>query len=310
MKTRKLVLIIADVLLLAVCILQLVFGTRDTTKHFTLKDQPDSLEIVTPGETISLYKEGDDWFIGSQKYPASLSMVDSYIDAISNIRALDKVGSTSSEAVADRYELVEGKKTLVTAKLGDKVLRTLEIGKTAVSSSQCYATIDGGKDIYLLSGGINDTFDTSVAAARTTIVLNLESSDITNVSVTDHEAGKTWAVSRMGTGSDLAWNVSGDGAGDGYELDTGAAANWINSFASLSTRDWYLDDDVVEGTKVVSAKITCAFKDISVDFYAIPKKNQQDLQQYFGTCSETPYRFKVNEKSVQQYRKTLEEMAK
>ena len=223
MKTRKLVLIIADVILLAVCILQLALGARDTTKYFTLKDKPDSLEIVTPGETISLYKEGDDWFIGSQKYPASLSMVDSYIDAISNIRALDKVGSTSSEAIADRYELVDGKKTIVTAKLGDKVLRTLEIGKTAVSSSQCYATIDGGKDIYLISGGINDTFDTSVAAARTTIVLNLESSDITNVSVTDYKTGKTWAVSRMGSGSDIAWNVSG--AEEGYELDSGAAAN-------------------------------------------------------------------------------------
>ena len=72
MKTRKLVLIIADLLLLAVCIFQLAFGARDTTKYFTLKDKPDSLEIVTPGETISLYKEGDDWFIGSQKYPASL----------------------------------------------------------------------------------------------------------------------------------------------------------------------------------------------------------------------------------------------
>ena len=310
MKTRKLVLIIADVLLLAVCIFQLAFGARDTTKYFTLKDKPDSLEIVTPGETISLYKEGDEWVIGQKKYPASISMVDSYIDAISNIRALDKVGSTSNEAVADRYELVEGKKTIVTAKLGDKVLRTLEIGKTAVSSSQCYATVDGGKDIYLLSGGINDTFDTSVAAARTNIVLNLESSDITKVSVTDCKAGKTWTVSRMGSGDDIVWNVSGDGAGEGYELDTGIAANWLNSFASLSTRDWYAEDEVLEGEKTLTATITCAFKDINVEFFALPKKNEQDLQQYYGTCSNTPYRFKVNESSVKQYLKTLEEMAK
>lgn len=310
MKTRKLVLIIADALLLAVCIIQLALGARDTTKYFTLKDKPDSLEIVTPGETISLYKEGDDWFIGQKKYPASISMVDSYIDAISNIRALDKVGSTASEAVADRYELVDGKKTIVTAKLGDKVLRTLEIGKTAVSSSQCYATVDGGKDIYLLSGGINDTFDTSVAAARTTIVLNLESSDITKVSMTDCKTEKTWAVSRMGSGDDLAWNVSGDGAGEGYELDSGIAANWLNSFASLSTRDWYPEDEVLEGEKTLSAVITCAFKDITVEFFALPKKNVEDLQQYYGRCSETPYRFKVNESTVKQYLKTLEEMAK
>lgn len=310
MKTRKLVLIIADVLLLAVCIVQFALSARDTTKYFTFKDEPDSMEIVTPGETISLVKEGDNWVIGDKKYPANISVIDGYVSAIKNIRALDKVGSTSSDAVAERYELVDGKKTIVTAKLGDKVLRTLEIGKTAVSSSQCYATVDGGKDIYLISGGINDTFDTSVAAARTTIVLDLESSDITNVSVTDEAAGKTWAVSRMGSGDDLAWNVSGDGSEEGYELDSGKAANWLNSFASLSTRDWYLDDAVLEGTKAVSAKITCAYKDITVEFYALPKVNENDLQQYYGTCSETPYRFKVNESTVKQYLKTLEELAK
>ena len=310
MKTRKLVLIIADVLLLAVCIIQFAVSARDTTKYFTFKDEPDSMEIVTPGETISLVKEGEDWFIGDKKYPANISVIDGYLDAIKNIRALDKVGSTSSDAVAERYELVDGKKTIVTAKLGDKVLRTLEIGKTAVSSSQCYATVDGGKDIYLLSGGINDTFDTSVAAARTTIVLNLEAPDITNVTITDYKTDKTWSVSRMGDGEDLAWNVSGDGATEGYELDTIDAANWLNSFASLSTRDWYLDDAVLEGTKTVSAKITCAYKDITVEFYALPKVNENDLQQYYGTCSETPYRFKVNENTVKQYLKTLEALSK
>ena len=308
MKTRKLVLIIADVVLLAVCLIQFAVSARDTTKYFSFKDDPDSIEIITPAEKISLTKEGEDWVIGEKKYPASLAMVDSYINGIKSIRALDKVGSISSGNNAEKYELTDGKKITVTAKLGDKVLRTVEIGKTAVSSSQCYATIDGGKDIYLVSGGINDTFDTSVAAARTTIVLSLESSDITNVSMTDYAADKTWSVSRMGTGDDLAWNVSG--AEEGYELDTGAAANWLNSFASLSTRDWYDEGAVLEGTKTVSAKITHAFKDITVEFYALPKANPNDLQQYYGTCSETPYRFKVNESTVKQYLKTLDELAK
>ena len=310
MKTRKLVLIIADVLLLAAGILQLILGARDTTKYFTLKDQPDFIEIVTPAETISLYKEGDDWVIGDKKYPASLSMVDSYINAISNIRALDKVGSTSNAAIEDRYELVDGKKTIVTAKLGDKVLRTIEIGKTAVSSTQCYATIDGGKDIYLISGSINDTFDTSVAAARTTIVWSLEASDITNVSITDWSENKSWALSRMGSGDDLVWNVSGDGAEDGYEIDSAKASNWVGSLASLSTREWYSDDQVLEGTKAISAKLTYNYKDISLDLYALPKANESDLQQYYGVCSETPYRFKVVESAAKLYLKTLEELAK
>lgn len=305
MKTRKLVLIVADVILLAVCLVQFILSARDTTKYFTFKDDPDSLEIVTPQETISLYKEGEDWFIGEKKYPASMSMVDSYISAIKNIRALDKVGSIASGNNVERYELTDSKKTIVTAKLGDKVLRTIEIGKTAVSSSQCYMTVDGGKDIYLVSGGVNDTFDTSVAAARTTIVLNLNSDEITGVSITDAE-DKTWSLSRMGNGDDVVWNVSG---GE-IELDEGKANVWLTSFASLSTRDWYAEDAVLEGTRAVSARITYNLKDIKLEFFALPKNNEKDLQQYYGTCSETPYRFKVDEKTVKQYLKPLEELAK
>ena len=310
MKTRKLVLIIADLLLLAAGILQLILGARETTKYFTLKDEPDSLEIVTPVETISLYKEGDDWVIGNKKYPASLSVVDTFIDAISNIRALDKVGSTSNDTIAERYELVDGKKTKVTAKLGDKVLRTLEIGKTAVSSTQCYATIDGGKDIYLVSGGINDTFDTSLSAVRTTIVLNLEASDITNVSITDCLENKSWSLSRMGSGDDLVWNASGDGADEGYEIDPAKASNWIGSLASLTTRDWYNEDEVLEGQKAISVKLTYNYKYISLDLYALPKANENDLQQYYGVCRDPPYRFKVVEGTAKLYLKTLEELAK
>lgn len=305
MKTRKLVLIVADVILLAVCLVQFILSARDTTKYFTFKDDPDSLEIVTPQETISLYKEGEDWFIGEKKYPASMSMVDSYISAIKNIRALDKVGSIASGNNVERYELTDSKKTIVTAKLGDKVLRTIEIGKTAVSSSQCYMTVDGGKDIYLVSGGVNDTFDTSVAAARTTIVLNLNSDEITGVSITDAD-DKTWSLSRMGDGDDVVWNVSG---GE-IELDEGKANVWLTSFASLSTRDWYAEDAVLEGTRAVSARITYNLKDIKLEFFALPKNNEKDLQQYYGTCSETPYRFKVDEKTVKQYLKPLEELAK
>ncbi len=305
MKTRKLVLIVADAVLLAVCLVQFILSARDTTKYFTFKDEPDSLEIVTPQETISLYKEGEDWFIGEKKYPASMSMVDSYISAIKNIRALDKVGSIANGNNVERYELTDSKKTIVTAKLGDKVLRTIEIGKTAVSSSQCYMTVDGGKDIYLVSGGVNDTFDTSVAAARTTIVLNLNSDEITGVAITDAE-DKTWSLSRMGDGDDVVWNVSG---GE-IELDEGKANVWLTSFASLSTRDWYAEDAVLEGTRAVSARITYNLKDIKLEFFALPKNNEKDLQQYYGTCSETPYRFKVDEKTVKQYLKPLEELAK
>ena len=158
-----------------------------------------------------------------------------------------------------------------------------------------------------MSGGIRDTFDTSIAAVRTSIVLNLDATEITTVTVTD-DSDKTWGVSRMGSGSDIAWNTIG--AEDGFELDTMSAANWLNSFASLSTRDWYDDNATLEGTKKVTAKITCAYKDITVEIFALPKENENDAQQYYGKCSQTPYLFKVNQSTVDNYLKTLDELKK
>ena len=112
----------------------------------------------------------------------------------------------------------------------------------------------------------------------------------------------------MGSGSDIAWNTIG--AEEGFELDTMAAANWLNSFASLSTRDWYDDNATLEGTKKVTAKITCAYKDITVEIFALPKENENDAQQYYGKCSQTPYLFNVNQSTVDNYLKTLDEMKK
>ncbi|MBP5519627.1 MAG: DUF4340 domain-containing protein [Treponema sp.] len=311
MKTRKLVLIAADIILLAIFIVQLVISSRDTTKYFSLKEKPDALEIITPQEKVILYKEDENWFVGEQKYPANLATVDSFIDAVSNIRALDKVGSYNSGNNAERYEFVDGKKIMVVAKLGGKVLRTVEIGKTAVSSSQCYATIDASKDIYLVSGGLKDTFDTSVSAARSTIVVDLKAEEISAVTVTDYNSNNSWEVSRTGSGEEISWNASRtNGAFDVEKLDAGKATKWLESFANLFARDWYADDEVLEGKLIVSAKITTANKTVNVELFELPKANKDDVTQYYGKCSETPYLFKIGDSSVKQYLKTLEELSK
>ena len=52
MKTRKLVLIIADVVLLAVCIIQWCVRAHDGAKYFKISETPDEYTVVTPAENI------------------------------------------------------------------------------------------------------------------------------------------------------------------------------------------------------------------------------------------------------------------
>lgn len=304
MKTRKLVLLIADVVLLAVCIVQCAVSAHDTTKYFSLKDKPDSILIDTPEEKgITVFSENGEWFVGKDKFPANQAIVDSFIDAVTSIRVLDKVAVVNDSTI-ERYEFDDTKKTVVQAMKDGKVLRTIVIGKEAMSNSQCYITVDNGKDIYLATGNLSYTFDTITSAIRTEQVFNINSAEITSVSITD-ENDNTWSVSRMGSGEDVAWNVSGAE----IEVDGLKAASWFGALANLSTKNWYELTDTPEGTKVLTAKITYAFQTISVELYAIPK-TEGVPQAYFGRCSETDYPFSVSSDIFKVYSKTPEELAK
>jgi hypothetical protein len=310
MKTRKLILIIADVVLLAVCIFQWVRKSHDTTKYFKFTDTPDSIGIITPDENINIKMDDGKWFVGEKKYPANQATVDEFINTLSSIRALNKVGSTSHQSEVERYELNESKATVVTVKKGDKVLRTVTIGKKAINDSQCYGTFDGGKDIYLIAGKLKDIFATNVQKIRSEIVFNLNAEEMTGISITDYSKngveGKTVTVSRIVNGEEVSWNVSGSD----IQVDSIKAKNFLEGFANLTTSEWYEDDANLEGTKIVSAKIEHATKTTSVEIYEKKMSKSETAQQYFGKSSETPYTFKVNKNSVDKYLKNTDELAK
>lgn len=305
MKTRKLVLLIADAVLLAVCILQGVFAFHDTTKYFELKDTPDEILIDTPEEKgITVTKEDGKWFVAKQKYPADENIVNSFVDAMSSIRVLDKVGTTGNDAILEKYELNDSRKTTVVVKKEGKVLRTIEIGKKAMSDTQSYITVDGGKDIYLATGNLADTFDTITSAIRSEQVMALNASEITGITVIDAE-DNSWTVSRMGNGDDVVWNISGAEV----EVDSEKAATWFNSIANLRTKTWYGDNEKPDGTKVLTLKISYAFQTTTLDFYVLPLV-EGSQQEYFAKCSETPYLFKVQNSVFEKYAKTAEDLAK
>lgn len=305
MKTRKLVLIIADLVLLTVCIIQCAISAHDTTKYFELKDSPDTILIDTPEEKgITVVKDGDKWFVGNDKFPANEAIVDDFVTAMTSIRVLDKVGTTN-EANLDRYELNETKHTVVKALKDGKVVRQIAIGKEASSNSQSYITVDEGKDIYLATGNLNYIFDTITSAIRSEIVMNLESSTITEVSITKAD-GNTWSLSRMGNGDDIAWNVSGAE----IEVDNLKATSWFSTLASLTTRNWYEEKDVpAGGEKILTAKITHAFQTSTIDIYAIPKVEGVP-QAYYAFCSDMPYKFAMDSNVYDTYNKNPEDLAK
>lgn len=309
MKTRKLVLIIADVLLLAICIIQCAISSHDTTKYFDLKDTPDMIVIDTPEEKeITVVCENEEWFVGKDKFPANQKIVDEFLEAVKSIRVLDKVGSANNDANLDRYELNDVKKTVVTVSKDGKVLRTLTIGKEAVSDSQSYITVDGGKDIYLATGSLPYVFDIITSAIRSEVVFNYDSAEISDVTVTKvggNENGKSWSVSRMGSGEDVVWNVTPNE----IEVDSEKTASWFSSIASMSTKNWYEEKDIPAAEQILSVKIGHNFTSTTVDIFALPKEESVP-QAYYAKCSDVPYTFALGSEYVERFQKNISDFAK
>lgn len=307
MKTRKLVLIIADVILLAVGIIQGVLALKDGAKYFRFSEEPDEYTIVTPAETIHLVLEDGKWYLNSQKYPVADSTVEDFTEAVRYIRALDKVG-TLNDNTSVKYELAEGRKISVEVKKAGKVLRTLEIGKETTSSSQGYVTIDGGKDIYLASGNLRFTFDKTIDVLRDKYIWEFDKNDLTSAMITDAD-GNIWTVTKMGSGDDIAWNLSGEGT-EGMDFDTSKVANWFNTLNVMTATTWYSDDTKLEnlvGTLVAKAKIGYGFKAVTIEIYKVDTDSGEN---YYAASSETPYIFGLPAYQANKFTKSPAEFAK
>ena len=307
MKARKIVLIAADLILLVVAVVQIIIGARSTVKVFTFEEEPDAILIDKYDGKLNILKEGDTWVINDEKFEATTSSIDSMIDYAKEIRALDRVAKITNDAVRNKYEFDSGNVINVTIKAGDKVLRTFSLGKDSSTGIQCYATLNGSDDVYLVDGDYRNVFDKTVDQLRTKTVYSVDSADITSVSITPAGEG-TWTVSRHGDAEDTVWSVSGTD----ITLDASKAAEWLNSFNALTTTQWHGKDDDLGGEPYVHAEIGVTGKNIKLDVnvvYADPEiEGATDL--FYAKCSESPYWFEIAGYVMSKYQKTPEDLQK
>lgn len=305
MKTRKIILIAADVILLAVCIVQGILNSKDNAKTFVFTDEPDEIVIEKADESFAITKIDGNWFIGEEKYPANNGAVEVLAEAASSIRTLDKMGKLSNETIAARYELSEGKKITVTVKKDGKLLRTLAIGKESSTGTQGYASIDNGDDVYLTASSLKSTFDKSIEDLRNRTVYQFDKNDINQVSVA-YTDGEFFSVGRTGDAENLVWTLSG-AEGD---VDAKAATDWFNSLATLSTTKWHGRNEELGGELESQMKIYFGSKLVTVDVYVILAEEENEKDFYYANCSETPYTFEIPSYSVQKFQKSVEDITK
>ena len=305
MKTRKLVLLIADALLILALILQLCLKTGDKVKVYQLSEQPEEVTITTAAESYTVLKENDAWFVGDKKYPANETYVTQLVDAVKAAKVPDKVASGSSDSTLEKYQLSEDQRITVVAKKNGSVVRTLYIGKDTNAGSQTYVMIDDSKDIYLSAGNLRNDFDKKVSYLRTRIVYDVEKSDISSVAISAAN-NENWSISKMGSGTDVVWNCSNALV----SIDEEKAQDWFNSLSAMTTSKWYDENEDLGGTLAVTAKIGVGFKTIAVEIFELPPEGEDGKPKYWAKCSESPYPFELANYAVQRFLKPLSEFTK
>lgn len=298
MSKRKIILLTACVLLLGIYIAQLASSLRSSVKNKTLGADPDKLTIENASAVIELAKSDDGWTVGERRYKADTNAADALVNAVKNIRVLDTVAQAGSDAVDERYEIDKTNAIVVKAYKGNELVRTLTIGKTSSTGSQSYVTLDGKKDIYLVSGTLRDTFKKDVAALRSKSVYAVDTSDLTAVS----ESMGSTVLSIVKSGDPAAWTASGGAA----NVDAEKAASWAASLTTLNADSWLDDDFVLPPVSESVTVITAGGKAITVSVY---KEGDGDDAKYYGTCSETPYKFALSRYSVGKYLKTAADIS-
>ena len=298
MSKRKIILLTACVLLLGIYIAQLASSLRSSVKNKTLGADPDKLTIENVGTLIELAKSDDGWTVGERRYKADTNGADALVDAVKNIRILDTVAQAGNDAVDERYEIDKANAIVVKAYKGNELVRTLTIGKTSSTGSQSYLTLDGKKDIYLVSGTLRDTFKKDVAALRSKSVYAVDSSGLTAVS----ESMGSTVLSIVKSGDPAAWTATGGAA----NVDAEKAASWAASLATLNADSWLDDDFILPAASESVTVITAGGNAITVSVY---KEGDGDEAKYYGTCSETPYKFALSLYSAGKYLKTAADIS-
>ena len=307
MKTRKIVLIAADIILLIVGIVQIIINTRSTVKNFSFSETPDQILIEKSDGNVTLVNEDGTWVINNEKYEAVESNVDSMIEYAKDINALDRVASLSNAASVSKYEFDDANAIKVTVSAGEKVLRTFTLGKDATTGIQCYATVNGSNDIYLIDGDYRNIYDKTVDQLRSKTVYTVDSVDISSVSVTPY-GEETWAVSRTGDTENLVWNISGAN----ITLDSQKAADWLNSFNTLTTNQWHGTSDDLDGEPYAAVQLGTTKGTITIETYIVPADPDVEgsTNLYYGKCNKSPYWFEIASYNFSKFQKKPEDLEK
>jgi hypothetical protein len=156
-------------------LLYYIFSEHGGRTHYKLpevtkirKADISKIDIRKKGSDVTLFRGGDGWLVGPDKYPASDSRVEKIIDGITGLKLTAMVSESKNYPL---YELDKDHRIEVEAYSGDRSLLKVEIGKPASSYRHTFVLLDDDYHVYHANGNLRDEFNRTVSDLRDRVVM-------------------------------------------------------------------------------------------------------------------------------------------
>lgn len=167
-----------------------------------LEESIDRIEIAGPGVKSLAVRDSSGWKVGEKGYPADERGMIRMADSLRTLKA-DHLVSRMGDF--ERYGLTEESRIMVTAFDGDRLLRTLRIGKESESGTGCYFSLEDRPEIYFSRENLKAVFNRTEDSLRNREMLALTLAEVIAVRVKGPSGSYT--LERSGEGREEGWVI-------------------------------------------------------------------------------------------------------
>ena len=307
MSRKKIILLSVIGVLAVILALQVGFGGGSAFKELTLDDgvQIDRITISSSDNgDLTFFKDNGEWTVTDKRYPGDKAKIENLVEKLTTVKVVDTV---STRSLYERYEVDDAHRVTVTAKQGDKVVRTLYIGKASATSRQSYLLADDDPKVLLVSGNYRRDFDKKAVDFRDKTVFAIDQQTITGIAlagtVKDGEGNFTVPVDAFTLSKDTSsgnWLIQGAVITDGPAVDQEKVSNYLRGFASLSAADYETDGLDANADPLYSVQVTTLEGN-----YFLHIISKTDKGYYLCTASSNKYPFRLSSYNAEKFMKKI-----
>lgn len=285
--SRRKAIYLAIIVLLILLLIFQQFGDRSGLPRIpAVEEEIDALTIDTGTEAISIVRDGEEWFIGEERFPGDRDRIDGLVERITSLRFLEEVGRSD---YFTPYQLDTEAALRVSVGSEGETLRTVLIGKSSSSGRQTYLRFDGEERIYLVAGNLRREFEIDTGSLRDKAVLFLDEEAVTRIGL---QEGGTAGEELIRTGE--GWMDTAE-----QPLDQRKVADYLRNFAPLRAAGFPAEEVMVD-----EPLFTIRFE-TGEDEHRVEILAQGEDERYYGRSSASPYLFSLSAFKGEQLIKNL-----